>query len=114
MTGCIRSMIRVRARSNRLACALPRSTSATARASTMTSGSWVLPRRAIFQVPLAMKDRALQPNLERGGKNVTHALGIFQNPARAQRDAGQRIVGNGDRQAGFVTQHRIEIGEERA
>ncbi len=44
---------------------------------------------------------------------MAHALGILQNTARAQRDAGQRIVGDGDWQAGFVAQNLIQIGQQR-
>ena len=44
--------------------------------------------------------------LERGGQNVTHALGVFQNPACAQRHAGQRIVRDGDGKPGFIAQTR--------
>jgi len=50
--------MRTRAVSNSPLCALPTSTSTTASARTMTSGSWALPRRAIFQVPLAIATAA--------------------------------------------------------
>jgi hypothetical protein len=35
-------------------------------------------------------------------------------PPGAERDAGQRLVGDGDRQAGGVAQHEVEIAEQRA
>ena len=39
---------------------------------------------------------------------------LFHRPAGAERDAGQRIVGDGDRQAGLVAQHLVEPLEQRA
>src|ERR1700741_3659068 len=51
--------------------------------------------------------------LERRRQRVPHALGIFQRAPRAQRHAGQGIVGNGNGQAGFLPQNLVEIGQER-
>src|SRR3546814_3371309 len=39
---------------------------------------------------------------------------LFQRPASPQRDAGQRIVGDGDGEAGLVAQHFVETLQQRA
>ena len=42
--------------------------------------------------------------------SVLQRLHFLQAAPGAQRDAGQRIVGDGDRQAGRIAQHLIQIG----
>ena len=47
-------------------------------------------------------------------QHVLEHLHLLEAAAGAERDAGQRIVGDRDRQAGRMAQHEVEIAEQRA
>ena len=49
-----------------------------------------------------------------GGLEDAAELLFLERPAGAERDAGQRILGDGDRQAGLVAQHFVEALQQRA
>ena len=38
---------------------------------------------------------------------------MFERLARAERDTGKRVIGDGNRKAGVIAQHLIEIGQQR-
>src|SRR5438270_7180246 len=49
-----------------------------------------------------------------GGLEHAAELLFFERAAGAERDAGERIVGDGDGKAGLVAQHLVEALEQRA
>src|SRR5574343_352707 len=48
------------------------------------------------------------------GKNAAQLVHLFQRHATAAGDAGQRFVGDDDRQAGFFHQQTVEVAQQRA
>ena len=56
------------------------------------------------------------PAAPRGGKNqdIFKRFHFFQTAGGAERNAGQRIVGDGDRQARGRAQHVIQVAEQCA
>src|SRR4029453_14937796 len=58
-------------------------------------------------------DGATTPQHLLSGLEDAAELLFLERPSGAQRDAGQRILGNRDRQAGLVTQHFVEALQQR-
>src|SRR5512133_271930 len=92
---------------------------ATQSVDTSTSG-WAYPRDSIgvtgasgaFSGIGGLRDWGLAARLQR--EHVGEPFGLVEDPAGAAHDAGERIVGDADRQSHLVRDQEVETPDERA